>query len=104
MDKYKSLRAKPRPRTGLNNEFHLLYSFKTVGGGFIYCIETITTSSKIKKQRNMFQIKHKVKPQQKNLNKMEIRHIIIKMSKVKYKEKIFKAARKSNQLQIRRPP
>ena len=52
----------------------------------------------------MFQIKHKVKPQQKNLNKMEIRHIIIKMSKVKYKEKIFKAARKINQLQISRPP
>ena len=34
----------------------------------------------------------------KNLNKMEIRHILIKMSKVKYKEKILKAARKSNQL------
>ena len=46
----------------------------------------------------MFQIKHKVKPQQKILNKMEIRHIIIEMSKVRYKEKIFKAARKSNQL------
>lgn len=36
----------------------------------------------------MFQIKHKVKPQQKNLNKMEIKHIIIKMSKVKYKENL----------------
>ena len=94
MDKYKSLRAKPRPRTGLNNEFHLLYSFKTVGGGFIYCIETITTSSKIKKQRNMFQIKHKVKPQQKNLNKMEISNLPNKEFKVKVIKRLIKLGRR----------
>ena len=44
----------------------------------------------------MFQMKEQGKTSAKVLNKMEIRHIIIKMSEVKDTERILKAARKNN--------
>lgn len=46
-------------------------SYTRRGGFFIYCIETNTESNRMKKQKNMLQMKENKTPE-KGLNEMEI--------------------------------
>lgn len=78
MDKQRGLRQ-PRARAGLNDKVHLMQKASASRQKcFIKCKETKTESNKMKKQRNMFQMKEKIVSQEKKkkLNKTEITNLI----------------------------
>lgn len=80
-DNYKSLRARDR----LIDKVHFLWkiiSFKNGRSGyFIWCTENNTESSKIKDQRNMFQVKEQYKTSEADLKEMNISELPDKTAK-----------------------